>query len=120
MGSAWRPRAPAQYGAAPPGGRPRHVPRGAGDAPLALALLVERPLDREHVTRRLDAGVQRLLVVRERRAGELAVARQLVAGEEERLAAVGRADEVVRAVAVFGDDHAAVGRDLDVVRPVGI
>ena len=56
----------------------------------------------------------------ERRAGELGVLGVLVACEEERVAAVGGADEVVHAVAVLGDDHAAVGRDRDVVRPVDV
>jgi hypothetical protein len=36
---------------------------------------------------------------------KLGVLGVVVAGEEERLAAVGRADEVVHAVAVLGDDH---------------
>src|SRR5215207_9028448 len=53
------------------------------------ALPAKRSLDRKHVTWRLDGHEQRLAVGRERRAGELGLARQLVAGEEERLAAVG-------------------------------
>ena len=53
-------------------------------------------------------------------AGELRVVGVLVAREEERLAAVGDADEVALAVAVLGEDHAAVGRDRDVVGPVGV
>jgi hypothetical protein len=61
------------------------------------------------VPRRLDVREQDLLVARERRAGELAVALELVAREEERLAALGRSDEMVLALAVLGDDQPAVG-----------
>jgi hypothetical protein len=44
----------------------------------------------------------------------------VVAREEERVAAVGGADEVVHPVTVLGDDHAAVGRHGDVVGPVRV
>jgi hypothetical protein len=57
------------------------------------------------VAGRLDVGEEDLLVGGEARSCELRVLGIVVAREEERLAALGRADEVLLAVAVLGDDQ---------------